>query len=327
MAPVSGKASASGHITLLFSIHDGAEDPLYQGSRGIGLCIDGEGRASETEVFGTAISSPSQLMKAEEKSPLFEAVVSILSEFHPEVLSYEWSVRQSSTLPQQQGFGLSAAAALSTAQAMQRALSIDDQIARPITFHVAHLVERRLSGGLGDVAALHSGGVAIRRQPGCPPCGDGLGGKGVVEGWFQPLEMLVAWRDSTTRHTSSYIDDANWKQLISASGEEEISPFLKQTWNPSQWPDILKASTSFASESQLTADAGRAELLFFAESAIEQLGVDASAHLCMLGESIVILPKSLAEPPTNSDLEAASILLREHGLKTSLARLSESPLK
>ena len=42
VAPLNAEAAASGHITLLFSIQDTSNNPLDQGSRGDGLCIDAD---------------------------------------------------------------------------------------------------------------------------------------------------------------------------------------------------------------------------------------------------------------------------------------------
>lgn len=327
MSSISGTAAASGHITLLFSIHDEHTDPLKQGSRGIGLCIDGQGAATTTTVHGVAGAGKVTTSASEQSTPLFSAVVSAVAEFHPIILDYDWKVEQSCSLPQQQGFGLSAAGALASAHAFQRALGIEEAEARAISFHVAHLVERELSGGLGDVAALWAGGVVIRKQPGCPETGSSLGGSGVVQGWYEPLEILVAWRDRATRHTSSYIDDEEWKRLISKSGNEEIEPFLLQNWDSSCWADIAAAATEFADQSRLSSDAGRSDLLRVATSAIQQTSCDATPHLCMLGESIVILPTDLATPVSRSEFEEISRILTDSGLQCSRAYLSENTLR
>ena len=55
MAPLSAEASASGHITLLFSIQDSSPQLLEQGSRGVGLCIDADQPTCKVVVQGYKI--------------------------------------------------------------------------------------------------------------------------------------------------------------------------------------------------------------------------------------------------------------------------------
>ena len=39
MSIVLGRGQCGAHITLLFTIDDSSEDPVYQGSRGAGICL------------------------------------------------------------------------------------------------------------------------------------------------------------------------------------------------------------------------------------------------------------------------------------------------
>ncbi|MBO58510.1 MAG: hypothetical protein CMA77_05900 [Euryarchaeota archaeon] len=327
MTAVSGSASSSGHITLLFSILDDSNDLLEQGSRGIGICIDTNEPTCTVTVEGThqdvAVSS-----KEEQKIlPLHETVMEELRNYCPEIDDYVWQINQHCTLPQQQGFGLSAAGALASTLAFQKALGVKMSIAHPRSFHIAHIVERKMSGGLGDVSALWSGGVDLRREPGCPTLSNKYGGPGQVESWNHNFSLLVAWRNRKTRHTSSYIDDPEWKVRIRLCGEEAISPLLLGSWNSSRWKEIIAASTSFATKSELASDAGRADLLNIANVAIRELKIDATPLLCMLGESVAIFPNNIELGISIHDLELIREKLEKAELQSCIVSLSNETLR
>ncbi|MBT4059631.1 MAG: hypothetical protein HOE69_04915 [Euryarchaeota archaeon] len=327
MTELTGLASASGHITLVFSVQDGAINPINQGSRGIGLCIDPDVPACNVKVKATKGSGNVLSNLDNGDNHLQKTVIELLSDLVPELLQYDWQINQQCGLPQQQGFGLSAAGSLATAMALQRALSIEEKLAYSNSYHIAHLVERKLSGGLGDIAALWAGGVDLRREPGCPFLGENIGGNGVVDGWYTNLKMIVAWRDRTTRHTSSYIDNEEWKNRIRISGEEQLEALQSGQWNNSRWAEILSASTAFAVDSKLALDAGRNELLLMGEQVIETTQSDASPHLCMLGESVVILPQSIDKEFQDAEIAEMITHLNSMGLKSTLVTLSEKSLR
>lgn len=70
-------------------------------------------------------------------------------------------------LPQSQGFGMSAAGALSASLATAELVGAD----RKKAFEAAHVAEVRSKTGLGDISAIHRGGVTLRVKPGLPPIG------------------------------------------------------------------------------------------------------------------------------------------------------------
>ena len=73
-------------------------------------------------------------------------------------------------LPLAAGFGLSGAAALSTAFALEAALGLG--LGRETLAGLAHLADCLFRGGLGDVAAQLVGGFEQRRRPGLPGVGE-----------------------------------------------------------------------------------------------------------------------------------------------------------
>ena len=292
---MEGRACVGGHITLIFSIHDDSEILLEQGSRGAGLALDRgvEIIAHASEGNGILTSTTPSGQK------IHQHVLEELSTFIPEVLSFDWTINQTLSLPRSQGFGLSAAGAIACALSMQRALGEPDEISRARSIHIAHRVERQLSGGLGDVSALHAGGVELRLEPGCPQLHGDLGGSGAVVSWFKKIPVVVCWRTSASRHTSSYIDDGQWKLAIRAAGEQVMFGLREGRWDESRWSELLSASASFADLSGLINDADRTELLHLVGGALISAGLIDSpiaARLCMLGESVIILPTDFSKP-------------------------------
>jgi len=321
-----GRAHVGGHITLLFSVEDLPSNPLEQGSRGSGLSI-----AHGVEVIATATADGEGKVELAGDAPneiLFTTVVEELSELLPEVASTDWIIEHRAELPTSQGFGLSASAALATALAMQRALGEqENEVARAV--HCAHLVERRLSGGLGDVAAIHAGGVELRISAGCPSFDNGLGGPGGVLSWYQEIPMVVCWRAKSNRHTSGYIDDDDWKKRISDSGDLALAPLLAKKWNANCWHELLDASANFAADSGLLNDANRDDLLMMVGGAIASCtlaDVGLIVRLCMLGESAVIIPSDLAgESPEGWHMRLVEAL-EARGLGALATEVSGDPL-
>ncbi|MBS71532.1 MAG: hypothetical protein CMO20_01075 [Thermoplasmata archaeon] len=325
VAPLTAEASASGHITLLFSIQDSSPQLLEQGSRGVGLCIDADQPTCKVVVQG--YKKRENIKNYQELTELHKAVISEISVINSDVLNYYWQIQQQCSLPHQQGFGLSASGALASAFAIQKALGLELAISYQRSFHIAHLVERKLSGGLGDVAALLAGGVDIRIEPGCPELSDGFGAQGKVNSWKKNFPMLVAWRNKKTRHTSSYIDNPEWKSKIRECGEKQMNRLSKGDWGSFRWSEILNASSLFSIDSGLATDANRAELLDISNAAITELDVNAIPQLCMLGESVVVLPNNLDDLVSIGDLEQISEYLYSYQLESKIVYLSNETLR
>ncbi len=72
-------------------------------------------------------------------------------------------------LPSGQGFGMSGAAALSSALALDAV--VDPPLTREEIVRVAHIAEVETGGGLGDVVAQSLGGLVLREHPGVAPLG------------------------------------------------------------------------------------------------------------------------------------------------------------
>jgi pantoate kinase len=80
--------------------------------------------------------------------------------------SLEIKILSETPLPVSQGFGVSAAAALSTALALNEALG--DGLPRDELVAIAHETEVECGTGLGDVVPASLGGMDLRWKPGAP---------------------------------------------------------------------------------------------------------------------------------------------------------------
>lgn len=156
------RAFCPGHVTAFFEVCR-SSDLLSTGSRGAGMCLS-LGATSEV----TFSRAPKQSIEVTldgrpARAPVTkEAVSRLLGDMRGAV-----SVCTKHDLPVGQGFGMSAAGALSATFALACILRESKQRA----FEAAHEAEVLRGGGLGDVAALHRGGVTVRERPGLPPIG------------------------------------------------------------------------------------------------------------------------------------------------------------
>ena len=293
MSIVLGRGQCGAHITLLFTIDDSIEDPVFQGSRGAGICLkDGvEAIAKGEKGSGEMIV---RYKNGEYDSRMYQDGLSELVEEIPEIGDLDWELDIIMSLPTSQGFGMSASGAVASSMAIQRAIGIPHEECVRRAFLVAHIVERKRSSGLGDTTALSSGGVERRIAAGSPFSGSLLDhGPGVSQGWSIEIPILISWKEKTGRHTSSYIDSKDWKHKICQAGELAMERIGQGEWDELRWQELIKESLRFSSESGLEMDASRSEIIESVNKAIDSSGFtdSLSALLCMLGESVVIVPK------------------------------------
>ncbi|MFA5332383.1 MAG: pantoate kinase [Methanoregula sp.] len=160
MTPASVTAFCPGHISGYFRRVDG-KSPASTGSIGAGIVIS-EGVTSVVRPAGATSITVKRVRPgagAEEISRESPPLASALERIGATV-----RVETTCTLPISAGFGLSAAALLSTLAAADRLLGLGlgaDDIAE-----VAHETEVLFRTGLGDVAACQAGGRVVRNGPG-----------------------------------------------------------------------------------------------------------------------------------------------------------------
>jgi pantoate kinase len=202
-------------------------------------------------------------------------------------------------LPVSQGFGMSGAGLLAASLALGGVFDCGDegQLAR-----LAHRLERKHSSGLGDILGLWAGGCELRVTPGSPPF------PGKAFGFDVNCHALLVWDPDGGKHTSNYIDDPDWKSKITKAGESAVNRLKEHEWNHNIWEMLLEEADQFALESGLLEEPERAKLF---HAVLEQADDSMSCHLCMLGTSLIVVPKILGENPDYDELASQ---LRSVGL-------------
>jgi pantoate kinase len=306
---VTSSSRSGAHVSLVFTVHSESDDPLEQGSYGVGLCLEAglstscrSDSAPSTGVTVIINGNPSE-------DELQREVLDECIKLDPSLASMHHTFDIQSQLPFSQGFGLSAAGALSAARCLlaMSTLPLKDQDSA--AWMIAHRVERKLSGGLGDITALHAGGVARRTNPGSPyhvRNQEIVLGPGISEGWGSPIPILAVWRKTNSRHTSEYIDSPHWSGKIREAGVVAMESLGKDEWNESRWSEIIQSSNDFADKSGLLDDASRRELLNEVRWALRSFEPRLSVLLCMLGESVVVVPNDMED---DGWIEHAEILI------------------
>jgi len=329
-----------GHITLLFSIHDDALLPRNQGSRGAGFCLEkgvevsiqetGRTDAIEEgqEMAGWDRDIPAVRQKGEIKlsiSPydanehhteqMYSDLIDELRQARLLPFDANYSVHVNIELPLSQGFGMSAAglSALSLA-----CFEMTKTGSAPQYFRAAHHIERRYSGGLGDVLGLYVGGVELRTHPGSPPS------PGVARSFSLDMPVLLIWQPRGSKHTSEYIDHPDWKTNITRAGDAAVDRLAKKDWNPSIWNELLQESQTFGRMSKMLEEPTRQSMLAAVQSTVNELGLQARirVRLCMLGTSCVVLPSKINQALTEDDLHQLSDHLKTHQLESLVTRIA-----
>lgn len=271
-----------GHVTLLFSIHSKPLLSRNQGSRGAGLCLE-DGVIASAQVISGDKDKISVTKMDGNKFPQGEALYADLLNSFREVFNVKESIQIdiSLELPISQGFGMSAAGLLAASLAMGELFDCGDegQLAR-----LAHRLERQHSGGLGDILGLWAGGCELRVTPGSPPF------PGVAYGFDVGCPALLVWDPDGGKHTSNYIDNLAWKSKITEAGEAAVNRLMQYSWDHNIWETLLEEADNFALESGLLEEKERAKLL---NLVLENSDETMSCHLCMLGTSMIVLPKIL----------------------------------
>ncbi len=251
------RAFCPGHVTGFFEIFR-AEDPLSTGSRGAGICIS-LGATSEVRVERSDEATVEVAINGTKAyAPVTRRSVEMLLGSEPFAVEVDTSL----DLPEGQGFGMSAAGSLSTSVALCDIFGYDRQKA----FEAAHIAEVECGGGLGDVSALHRGGVTVREKAGLPPIGH------VTRIEERPDVVLVVV--GPPLRTADVLADDDTLFAINRRGDKMVEQLLAE---PSV-DMLMRLSRRFAADTRLATE----EVL----SAIEAIGPNGTASMSMLGNSI-----------------------------------------
>ncbi|HVL88517.1 MAG TPA: hypothetical protein VM681_11020 [Candidatus Thermoplasmatota archaeon] len=270
-------AFAPAHVSGFFEIHDENPDALRRGSRGAGVCL-ATGAVSHVTVETAPAPKLAVFVNGEpDPAPVTSyALRALLGRSRLAV-----TVRTELAFPVGQGFGMSAAGALSAALALAKQLG-QDRYAAARAAHQAELANR---SGLGDVAAALHGGVAFRRAPGLPPFG-------AVDRVVADARLLALPMGEGIP-TPSVLSDPAARSRVAAVGSRCVEAFRAQP----TLPNLFRVSRQFARDCGFTTPSIERVL-----SAVESTG--GLALQAMLGTSVVAY---------GEDTELLADVLREFG--------------
>ncbi len=125
-------------------------------------------------------------------------------------------VRSRHPAPVGAGLGTSGAGALSTAFALDRALRLGHPPAALVA--AAHRAEVEMRTGLGTVAGIAAGGLALRVEPGLAP--------GAVRP--HPVRARIAWVSLGRLPTPSILSDPAWTRALQREGRRALRGLLRR---------------------------------------------------------------------------------------------------
>ena len=256
-------AFAPGHISGFFEpIYD--QDVTRTGSRGAGINIS---LGAVSEVF--AESSTKQdfeiyVNNRKSSAPVTKLALKYMLMDNP----IRVTVKTGLDLPVRQGFGMSAASALSATYALAKITGVSKNEA----MKASHFAEVQLRTGLGDVMASCFGGVEIRKSAGLPPWG-------VIEHIPGKYDLVLCIVDKKL-DTKKILSDSTKAIKIVDYGKYCTKKLLE---NPSI-ETFFSLSQTFAKKTDL-ADKRVLE-------AIDDANQFGMASMCMLGSSIFAIGKT-----------------------------------
>jgi pantoate kinase len=160
---MKGIAFAPGHISAFFEPVYAGQDRDRSGSRGAGINIS-LGALSQVTVQPAALQTITvSINRSVSDARVTKLALKYLIGDAPLQITVDTLI----DLPVSQGFGMSAAGALSSTLAAADLLTLQ----RDDAVKAAHYAEVQLRTGLGDVIASSFGGIEIRREAGLPPWG------------------------------------------------------------------------------------------------------------------------------------------------------------
>jgi len=256
-------AFAPGHITGFFEIRDEAADPAQIGSRGAGfsvaLGVTSRVRVDRESMPGVTVLEEGRPVEAATTRRALELLVG------PEAVHV--AVDQHMQLPVSQGFGMSAAGALSASIALADLLGRT----RREAVWAAHCAEVLQRSGLGDVVGAARGGFEVRAKPGCEPYGD-------VRSWTSDAaahDVLLAVVSPAVL-TRRILTDPVRRREIQALGGRLVDDFLEDP----TLSNFVDSSRRFSTEAHLATP----EILRLGDA----LGPHVALGQCQLGGSVFV---------------------------------------
>jgi pantoate kinase len=257
-------AFAPGHISGFFEPVYYNQDMSRTGSRGAGINIS-FGAVSEVTINNTD-SQNFEIYYNNRKAnaPVTKLALKFLLGETP----LNITVRTKFNLPLGQGFGMSAAGAISGTYALAELIGVSSNDA----MKASHYAEVQLQTGLGDVIASCFGGVEIRKSAGLPPWG-------VIEhipGQFDLVICIIGKKVDTKK----ILTDPAKNNKIVDYGKYCTKKILE---NPSI-ENLFMLSQTFTEKTGLAHQKVKQAI-----NAANQYGI---ASMCMLGNSVFAIGKT-----------------------------------
>ena len=187
----------------------------------------------------------------------------------------------------------------------------------PQYFRAAHHIERRYSGGLGDVLGLFVGGlnfvhIQVRhlRQALLE----------VFVEYARALDLATEWLETHIRiHRSSGLENEHYQSrrcfaVDRLAKKDGIHPFgMNFCKNRKPLVECRRCWKNL-----------RQSMLAAVQSTVNELGLQARirVRLCMLGTSCVVLPSKIDEALTEDELHQLSDHLKTHQLESLVTRIA-----
>ena len=302
-----------GHATLLFAVEPQPPEWIDQGSIGVGVCFDD---GVDVHVVGDIDSNDHIFVIEGVEQSLVEAVEKVARQTLQHIDSEPMHLAIRFTLPFSRGFGMSAAVAAAVALVAHPG-EVETAIA------IAHLVDRELSGGLGDAAGLSAGGIEYRSSIGSPWRVDGTPGNGVVQSFPTKTQVLLLW-GMGHEHTAAWIDDDMRASVIRAAGRNSLKNFKNRDWSPEVWPSVIQATEEFLHKSGFDVFDGLMNVLDQARELVDQSGMKDHVVVlpCYIGASVLIAPRDL-----NSTIDLNGLITDDVAGRSFLTSVSQKPLR
>ncbi|MFW9846798.1 MAG: pantoate kinase, partial [Candidatus Thorarchaeota archaeon] len=292
--PYAAQAFVPGHVTGIFRIHDGANDPLLRGSVGAGFCIS-IGTKTTVRLADSAISKASvEYNGSPIEAPVTEMVIQRLLHQYKRVCEVE--VAHESMLPIGVGFGASGAGALGASLALSALLDSNSTL-QDAAAH-AHYAEVVNHTGLGDVIAQTVGGVEVRIKPGAPGIGE------TIDVPF-PEKLHVVLAGAPGLETRSILTNSTHRERIIKAGDE----LMKNLIETHTFSAFVSSSKKFAEAIDLMTPRIR--------KALENLGNAGlnDSSMVMLGDSVFCFC-------TASEIKDAVSILSEYWQESQIVKTS-----
>ena len=303
-----------GHATLLFAVEPQPIEQMDQGSIGVGVCFDA---GVDVQMLENVDSSDHTFVIEGVEESLLEVVETVAQRTLMHTGSDPMRLAIRFTLPLSRGFGMSAAIAAAVAL-IARPGEVEAAIA------TAHLVDRELSGGLGDAAGLAAGGIELRSAIGSLWRLDGTPGKGMAKGFQIEAPVLLMW-GKEREQTSDWIDDEMRASVIRTAGRRSLEMFDWSDWSPDVWPSVVEATNDFLSNSGFDALEGLMRVLGEARGLVQRSGMDDHVVVlpCFIGASVLIAPLDLH----STDIDLSALIEDDVAERCLLTNISQQPLR